>query len=226
MSTAILIIGESGTGKSTSIRTLPAKETFIINVLDKTLPFRCKSDYQRLIFDKETKLANDGNYYSTTDVRTILNVIKYVNDKRPDIKYLILDDWQYTMASEFMEKALIKGYEKFSEMGQNAWNMINAVIGCRPDMTCFVLSHSDTDINGKVKCKTIGKMLDDKVVVEGMFPIVLHSLIVDGQYQFMTQNNGTYLAKSPMGMFQTKLIDNDLGAVSNAIHEYYAEDIL
>jgi ABC-type dipeptide/oligopeptide/nickel transport system ATPase component len=221
MANTVLVIGESGTGKSTSIRNLDPKETFIINVVGKALPFRgYKSKYTNISPDWTT-----GNYVACDEAEKIIKAIEFINGRRPDIKNIIIDDFQYTMANEFMRKAVEKGYEKFTKIGQNAWMIINALSRCRDDLECFVLSHSEIDVNGKVKCKTIGKMLDDKITLEGMFTIVLHTIVEAGNYRFLTQNDGVHIAKSPMGMFEDKYIANDLQYVKQHIADYMNEDI-
>lgn len=216
MANVILVIGESGSGKSTSIRTLDANETFIINVLDKPLPFRGAADK----YKKMTK-ENSGNYYPTDDFHKILKAIQYANDEKNNIKNVIIDDFQYIMANEFMRRATERGYDKFTEIAQHAWQIIDACSKSREDMFFFILSHSDEDQNGKVKCKTIGKMLDDKITIEGMFTTVLHSIVSDGKYRFLTQNDGSHIAKSPMGMFENEFIDNDLSFVKTKMIDYY-----
>lgn len=214
----ILIIGESGSGKSTSIRTLDPKETFIINVLDKSLPFReGRKSYVPISANWE-----EGNYVSTDSANNIIKTIQFIDKKRPDIKNIILDDFQSILSNEFMRRAMEKGYEKFTELGRNAWTILNAMTST--NLFCFILTHSDTDNSGKVKCKTIGKMLDDKVCIEGMVTIVLHALIIDGHHKFLTNHEANYLAKSPMDMFP-KLIDNDLALVKKYVTDYYNEDI-
>lgn len=221
MSNSVLIIGESGSGKSSSIRNLNPAETFVINVLDKPLPFKgFKKSYTT--YSKETP---EGNYFSTDNPQWIVKLIQTINESRPDIKTIIVDDWQYVMANAFMRRAMEKGYDKFSELAKNAWEIINALNALRSDLLSVVLSHSDTDQFGKSKCKTIGKMLEDKICVEGMFTIVLHALIADGNYKFLTQNDGIHLAKSPLGMFTDKLIDNDLSQVKDKIDLYLNDDI-
>lgn len=221
MSNTSLIIGESGTGKSTSLCKLDPTETFIINVLDKPLPFRgYKKNYCKLSPD-----GTEGNYYASDDYSKIMRVIKLVNEKRPEIKNLVIDDWQYTMCNEFMRRATETGFTKFTEIGQHAWSIIRALVDCREDLFCFVLSHSDTDANGKYKCKSIGKMLDEKITIEGMFTIVLHTQVIDGTYRFLTQNDGSHIAKSPQGMFEDKYIGNDLAFVKTKMNHYYNEDI-
>lgn len=222
MSNTSLIIGESGTGKSTSLQMLDPKETFIINVLDKPLPFRgYKKNYNKINSD-----ASSGNYYASDDYTNIMRIIKVINEKRTDIKNLVIDDWQYTMCNEFMRRATETGFVKFTEIGQHAWSIIKALTDCREDLFCFVLSHSDTDANGKYKCKSIGKMLDEKITIEGMFTIVLHTQVMDGSYKFLTQNDGSHIAKSPQGMFEDKYIKNDLAFVKTKMNNYYNEDIV
>jgi len=213
MSEIVLIYGESGTGKSTAIETLPSDETFIISTLGKPLPFKgWKTKY------------TDENYYKTDNASCIINCLKTIANKKPKIKYIIIDDFQYLMCNEFMRRALEKSYDKFSEIGQNAWKVISEAQAIPGDLIVFFLSHSDTDQNGKVKMKTIGKMLDDKVCLEGMFTVVLNSQIVDGNYIFLTQNTGNTIAKSPKDMFKERLIPNDLMNVAEHIKKYANED--
>lgn len=212
--TSLLIIGESGTGKSTSIRTLDHQETFIINVMNKPLPFK---GWNKLYISVDELT---GNLFVTDNTKKIIAAIKYVNEKRPEIKTLIIDDFQYTMANEFMRRALEKDWAKFSEIGQNAWLIINALNAVRSDLITIVLSHSETDATGHTKMKTIGKMLDEKVCVEGMFTIVLQSVIMDNQYMFITQHTGDTIAKSPLGMFDEQTIPNDLKMITDTIKNY------
>lgn len=222
MSNSILIIGESGSGKSTSIRNLDPKETFVINVLDKPLPFKGF----RKSYTAFSDTTPEGNYYSTDNSSRIVALIKKIDTAMPHIKNIILDDWQYTMANAFMRRALEKGYDKFSELAKNAWEIISALNAVRSDICTFVLSHSDVDQSGKSRCKTIGKMLEDKICVEGMFTIVLHALVIDGKHRFLTQNDGVHIAKSPLGMFYDRFIDNDLKFVKDKIESYLNEDVL
>jgi hypothetical protein len=219
MATNTLIMGESGTGKSTSIRNLNPAETFIINVLDKPLPFKgFKNSYIKL-----TK-ENNGNYYASDDHRAILKVIHYINEKRPDIKNVVIDDFQYVMANEYMRRAKERGFDKFTEIGQSAWGIIINIALCRDDLFFFILSHTENDASGKVKCKTIGKMIDNTITFEGMFTVVLHSMITDGKYKFLAQNDGIHIAKSPMGMFEDLLLDNDLLSIKEKMTEYFGSD--
>ena len=222
MSNIMLVIGESGSGKSTSIRNLDPKETFILNVLDKPLPFKGYKKHYLPIKSWEDK---EGNYLASDDFDRIIKCIRVISNNRPDIKTLILDDWQYTMCNEFMRRASEKGYEKFTEIGKNAWSIVKELTVCREDLDCFVLSHNDTDNFGRSRCKSIGKMLDDKITIEGMFTTVLHTVVMDGQYKFLTQVDASHTAKSPMGMFEDRYIDNDLSIVKDAMFHYYNEDV-
>lgn len=212
--TSLLIIGESGSGKSTSIRNLDPKKTFIINVMNKPLPFKGWSKLYTPVKDLT------GNIFATDNTGAIIKTIRYVNQKRPEIKTLIIDDFQYTMANEFMRKALESGWGKFSEIGQNAWRTINELNLLRDDLIGIVLSHSETSDSNHVKMKTIGKMLDEKVCVEGMFTIVLNAVVKEGKYVFSTQHDGTSIAKSPMGMFETTFVPNDLNEVLKIVRNY------
>lgn len=215
MSNTVLVIGQSGSGKSTSLRTLDPKTTFIINVLDKPLPFRAfKKNYNK----------EERNYYTTHDWANVVKCIERVNAERPDITTLVIDDWQYILSYEFIKRATEKGFEKFSELAHHGWATMNTcTTGTRASLTTFILAHSDVDVVGRAKLKTIGKMLDEKITLEGLFTTVLHSRIVDGQYVFQTQDDGDFLAKSPMGMFEEFLIPNDLLAVKEAVESYFTD---
>lgn len=218
MAIVTLIIGESGTGKSTSIRTLDATKTLIINVLDKPLPFKdATKKYIRLTKDIK------GNYYSSDNHIKIMKVIEYASNPENGIENVIIDDFQYVMSNEFMRRATERGYDKFTEIGCHAWQVIYACLNARDNMFFFILSHADNE-GGKSKCKTIGKMLDEKITIEGMFTTVLHSLISDGKYKFLTHHDGAHLAKSPIGMFEDEFIDNDLCFVKEKITHYYTGD--
>lgn len=215
----ILVIGESGTGKSTSIRNLNPKKTFLLQILDKPLPFRgAKKKYV-----SKTK-ENAGNKYQTDDWGQILKVIDVVN-KDNGIKTLIIDDFHYIMSNEFMRRVEEKGWDKFNDIASHVWKIINHASACRPDLDIFFMAHSQNDETGKAKCKTIGRMLDEKVCLEGMFTIVLNAKVVDDKYLFQTKTDYTSIAKTPMDMFADKYIDNDLQMVISTIDKYYSEDV-
>jgi hypothetical protein len=215
MSTPILILGKSGSGKSRSIKTLDPKKTFIINVCGKDLPFAG----WRKNYTLQTK-EKTGNLLSTDNSEIIGSTIRYISENRPEIETIIIDDFQYIMANEFMRRAKEKGYEKFTEIGNHAWTLLWDSRLLRTGLFIVFLAHSEMSDSGETKCKTIGKMLDDKICVEGMFTIVLSTSFEDGKYFFETQTTGQNTTKSPEGMFSTMRIDNDLQYVITSIKKY------
>ena len=225
MAQGVLIIAESGSGKSTSIETLDPKETFIINVANKALPFKgWKKKYTLWSKDNPT-----GNMYDKATPEGIEACIKYVSEKRPEIKNIVIDDFQYMSSFEFFDKANEKGYEKFTQIGAHLARIARMPKDMRGDLLIFFLTHAEetTDIEGKrkFKAKTIGKMVDEKLTLEGLFSIVLFGKAKknkDGEirYVFETQTNGENTCKSPKDMFPTFEIANDLKLVTDAIKDY------
>jgi len=210
MSTAIMILGESGTGKSTSLRNLDPKQTMLIQVVRKPLPFRAK---EWGYWNGETNKT--GNVFVTDHCETI---IRYM--RKTSKKVIIIDDFQYMLANEYMRRTAERGYEKFTDIGKNAWEVITAASDLAPDVRVYILAHTETN-DGKTKMKTIGKMLDEKITPEGLFTIVLKTAVMDGNYKFITRNSGSDTVKSPMGLFDEEKIDNDLAVIDAAICEYY-----
>ena len=221
MANIILVIGESGSGKSTATRTLKSDETFLIRVTDKDLPFQgWKKDY--ITYDK---ITGTGNMITSHNPATLIKALALAK-KGQHIKTVVIDDLQYLMSFEFMERAKESGWQKFTDIAQNTYNVISAAKALRVDQTVIFLCHStDEYFDGgrKTKIKTIGKMLDEKITIEGMFTIVLLSQIEKTEtglkYWFYTNNDGTTTAKSPEGMFDEK-IPNDLNAVLERIKTY------
>ena len=197
------ILGRSGTGKSYSLRNFDPSEIEIINVQGKILPF---------------KGAGKFNLINTDDADEIVDAIKAAAKK---YKKIVVDDFQYVMANEFMRRSAEKGYDKFTEIGRHAWDIANVVRELPNDVIVYVMCHTDTDQEGFERLKTIGKLLDDKIVLEGMSTIVLKTSVSDGKYYFLTQNNGKDTTKSPAGMFPTYAIENDLKYVDDKIRNYY-----
>jgi predicted ATPase len=195
----ILIIGESGTGKSTSIRTLSTDKTGIINVTGKRLPF--KHDFKVIKEDNCDKICRILRECSTDIV--------------------VVDDMQYLLAKQFMGRAKELGYQKFTDMALGYYNVISALEDMPDTKRVYFLSHIERDQQGNEKVKTIGKLLDEKITVEGLFTIVLKTTIRDGQYYFTTHNSGSDTVKTPVGMFAEDLIPNDLGALDKVICAYY-----
>lgn len=226
MSELIGIVGESGSGKSTAIRTLDPKLTAIVNCVGKPLPIKgWKNNYTPF------KGKSGGNYFSSDLAPKIIEFLNKVSNDRPDIKNIVIDDWQYTMSNEFMRRSSEKGFEKFTEIGKHAWEILNTSKSLRDDLKVFILTHSDTvpgEFGAKpsYKIKTIGKLLDDKINPMGLFTILMFTDVIkkdngEMDYRFVTNNDGTYPAKSPMEMFEDTYIPNDLALVSKAIDEYY-----
>lgn len=225
MAQGVLIIAESGAGKSTSIENLDPKETFIINVANKPLPFKgWKKKYTIWSKDNST-----GNMYDKAGPENIEACLKYINEKRPEIKTIVVDDFQYMSSFEFFDKADEKGYEKFTKIGAHLARIARMPKDLREDLTIFFLTHAEeaTDLEGrrKFKAKTIGKMVDEKLTLEGLFSIVLFGKTKknkegDIRYVFETQTNGENTCKSPRGMFSTFEIPNDLEIVRTSILDY------
>lgn len=225
MAHGILIIAESGAGKSTSIEKLDPKETFIINVANKPLPFKgWKKKYVLWSKDNPT-----GNLYTGSSAQQIEACLSYVNSKRPEIKTVVIDDFQYMSSFEFFDRSDEKGYEKFTQIGANLARIARMPKDLRDDLTIFFLTHAEesTDLEGKrkFKAKTIGRMVDEKLSLEGLFSIVLFGKVKkdkDGniRYIFETQNNGENTCKSPKGMFSDFEIANDLALVKESISIY------
>ena len=202
MGIPVMILGESGTGKSTSLRTFGPDDVAVINVAGKPLPFR-----------------NKLNVWKCDDYAKIRAALL----KSPNIPAFVVDDAQYLMANEFMRRSDERGYDKFTEIAKNFWSLVLETVAQKmPDnQIVYFLMHTDTADDGRVRAKTIGKMLNEKITLEGLFTIVLRTNVSDGVYTFRTVNSGSDTVKAPMGMFSASEIDNDLKAVDTAIREYY-----
>lgn len=223
MANLIALVGNSGSGKSTSIRTLNPAETFIINVASKPLPFKgWKAKYT--VWNKDNP---NGNFINTSDVERISKILDYIEAKRPEIKNVILDDSQYLMAFEAMDRAKEKGFEKFTDIAQKFYSILKASISMRDDLNIIVSCHSENigdGLNPIYKIKTIGKMIDNVITIEGLFTYVLFTYIESdngtNSYHFITQSDGTTTAKTPLDCFDSILIPNDLQYVIDKIEEF------
>lgn len=200
MGIPVLIEGHSGSGKSTSMRNFDVSEVGIFNVASKPLPFR-----------KALKRVDKATY--ATIMQSLSN---------PKLKTYVIDDSSYLLAFEMFNRAKENGYGKFTDMAVNFYNLIQFVIQRTPDdVIVYFLHHTQEDVNGKVKAKTVGKMLDDQLTVEGLFSIVLMAEVESGEYYFRTRNSGYDTVKTPMGMFENERIPNDLKMVDDTIREYW-----
>ncbi len=225
MAQEIMIIGSSGSGKSTSGRNLNPKSTFWINVLKKPLPFKgWKTNYTEYNPEKKT-----GNMFSSDDANRIAKAIKHVSQDKPEIKVIVIDDFQAVMSNEYGRRVQESGFKKFQDIFQQITTVINTVKEAREDLTVVFLTHSevDTDAAGNkvVKAKTVGKAIDTYITLESLFTVVLYTVVkkkgLTNEYLFSTQSDGTNTAKSPMGMFAPE-IPNDLVEVIKTIEDYYS----
>ncbi len=209
MGIPVLILGASGSGKSTSLENFSENEVLIFNVAGKPFPFQKK--LQKINNATYESIARTLSIYINTDKE--LNIQKY--------KKYVVDDSQYLLAFNLFDKAKEAGYGKFTDIAVRFYKMIRFVIEDTPeDVIVYFLHHTEETANGKIKAKTVGKMLDDQLTLEGLFSIVLLAE-TDGQsYRFVTQSDGYTTCKSPKGMFN-KTIKNDLKAVDTAIRKYW-----
>lgn len=200
MATITLILGESGTGKSASLRNFKEGEIAIVNAAGKPLPFR-------------------GKFETLNDDIDFRHIVQFMTNTRA--KTIIIDDCQYVMSFQYMRRLRENGWDKFNDIQSDFFNMIEFAKTLPEDVTVYFLSHLETKEDGRQKIKTIGKMLDEKITIEGMFTTVLKTYVADGKYFFLTQNSGMDTTKSPLGMFPTYAIDNDLKYVDEKIRNYY-----
>lgn len=205
MATPVLIIGKSGSGKSTSMRNCIGNEDWnLIRVLNKPLPFKGKI-----------------NGWSTADYQTVMKCLA-----QSKAKNIVLDDAGYLITNMFMSKHSSAGagngvFTLYNQIGDHFWNLIQYIVKLPEDKIVYVIMHEDINDFGQIKPKTIGKLLDEKVCIEGMFTIVLRCIEESGKHLFVTQSADGAVSKSPIGMFEDLTIDNDLLIVEKAIREYY-----
>lgn len=213
MASIIGIMGESGAGKTTSMRNLDPKTTYYIDCDKKGLSWRgWKKQYN----------AEAKNYYSTDQQANVLQVLRGINDSRPHIKTIVIDTLNGIMVADEMRRSKEKGYDKWMDLAVSVYGIIDYALTMRDDLTVVFVCHSQTvrDDSGFMftSIKTNGQKLS-KIGLETKLPIVLHAKCVDGQYLFETQANFS-TAKSPMGLFNEKTTPNDIAAVIKAIEEY------
>ena len=215
MGIPVLIIGESGSGKTYSIKNLDPEKVGIFLCEKNRLPFRKQFPTYKV---RNMQRKTDNNQVQIIRQSAVIQTVM----KTPKQKIYVIDDSQYIMANEYFDRANEKGYDKFVDIGANFRNLIHMVNNELPDdVIVYFLHHPETDSNtGRVKAKTIGKMLDEKLTLEGCFDIVLHARTDGNEHWFSTQSDGTDTAKSPEEMFEPK-IPNDLAFVDKTIREYY-----
>lgn len=222
----IAIVGESGTGKSTSLRNLNPEKTFIISTTGKPLPFRAwKKKYIPIKIEGKNV---SGNYYVSSKWDQILKILQIIDKMMPQIKQVIIDDFQYVLSYEFVDRATEVGYTKFSELAQHAMEILRYSEKMREDCKMIFLTHSENvgdNVNPKFVIKTIGKLLSEKVTLEGLFTYIFFTKVSEGdsgrmEYKLITNNDGTCVAKTSFDMFEDLEIDNDLNEIIHVIDAY------
>lgn len=203
MGIGVLILGHSGSGKSTSMRNCTADRFGVINVQGKPLPFR-------------TKLQT----FDTDEYSKVIGALRA--SKTPSI---VIDDSQYLMSHEYMYRASEAGYQKYSEIGQHFFQLLETIRQMPDDRIVYLMHHIELDEAGREKAKTVGKMVDNYIVVEGCFTIVLKAIATADGYFFRTKTNGADAVKAPLGMFEGEQIENDLVKVDDIIREFYGKEI-
>lgn len=208
MAVAVLVMGRSGSGKSASLRNMK-EQTAVVNVNNKPLPFKNNDNLNVMNCDEYLKIKQ---------------ALRVAYEK--GYRVAVIDDAGYLMTSKFMAgHRQAKGnsqFDLYNEIADNYYSLIKYIVDELPsDMIVFVTMHEEKNDMGESRPKTIGKLLDDKVCVEGMFTIVLHAMKLDGKYVFATNTDGLDVTKSPIGMFDETYIDNDIQFVVEKIRDYY-----
>lgn len=215
------IVGATGTGKSTAIKHLNPEETYIINVAKKELPFRGSEK----LYNTENK-----NYKEIEDANEISRQLRIISDKAPHIKNIIIEDSNYIMGFNMVNKATEVGFTKFSVMAKDMVDLFRTARQLRDDITVFYLTHPEEIMDGSdvigYKIKTAGKLIDNQVLLEGLLTVCLYTLVEEGKdgtatYQFVTNRYRKFPAKSPDGMFPEVKIPNNLQIVADSLTNYY-----
>lgn len=206
MGVGVLIIGKSGSGKSTSLRNFKSDEVGIVNVIAKPLPFK------------------NVNHLTTVDTDNYADIKTLIEGSKT--KSIVIDDAGYLITNQFMRKHANVGggnavFSLYNDIADNFWNLTEQIKALPKDKIVYIMMHEDKNEFGDIKPKTIGKLIDDKVCLEGMFSIVLRAKKIDKNYYFFTQATEGDVAKSPIGMFDELFIDNDLKKVDDIIREFY-----
>ena len=213
MALPVLVMGRSGSGKTYSLKQFDPSEIGVIAVEKNRLSFPSQIKVVKVPqYDKNPKVNSMAQAF-VAKYAWIMNIIE-----KSEVRVIVIDDSQYLLAQELMARGKEKGYEKFTDIASNFWRLIHFVNELEDEnKIVYFLHHSEEDASGREKTKTVGKMLEEKLVIEGCFDIVLYCQ----DHKFYTQSNGQSTAKTPEGMFSEIEIPNDLKAVDTAIREYY-----
>lgn len=216
MSIACMILGQSGTGKTTSLRNLNPADVLLIQAVKKPLPFRSKA------WLPCTKANPTGSILVTDNAQTIVGAMQ-----RTHKPIIVIDDFQYILANEFMRRVLDNetgnaAFAKYNEIARNAWDILMTAGKLADETRVYILAHTQSDEHGHIKAKTIGKLLDEKITIEGLLTIVMRTAVINGQYLFSTQNSGSDTVKTPLDMFADEHIPNDLASIDQIITDYYS----
>lgn len=203
MSIPVLIIGKSGSGKSASLRNFKREDMSLVNVLDKKLPFA-------------TEFNNEKAYLCSKNYNEILNFIKATPKQ-----IIVIDDVGYIMTDKFVARSKETGYTKFTDLAKDFYDFINAIKEVEGNKRIYITMHEEKNDIGDVAPKTIGKMLDSQICIEGLFTIVLRAMFSNKNYIFRTKTDGLDVVKTPIGMFNADEMENDLKQVDDRICEYY-----
>lgn len=210
MSYLTLILGESGTGKTTSLRNLDPAKTLLIQPFRKPLPFPSK-DWREIV-----KKGDNGNIVVAPDAQKIVTLME-----RAPYPIIVIDDYQFILARKYMESTEPNQFALFKDIGKDGYSVFRKASELAPEKRVYILAHTQSDDSGHTKIKTLGKLLDEKINLESLCTTVLRTKVNGNKYTFTTHNSGADTVKSPLGMFTESEIDNDLAAVDERICAYY-----
>lgn len=214
MASVCLILGESGVGKTASLRNMPAADTLVIQAVKKPMPFKAAG------WGFRSKETPDGNIMVTHDKGQVLSVLE-----RTQRNVIVLDDWSYATSLPTLNIGDRKGdgvFQVYRDIASDLVQIIQRAAALPESKRVYIMAHTTTDeVSGITHMKTAGKLLSNVITVEGLVTTVLRARKVNARYFFVTNNDGSDTTKTPIGMFEDEHIDNDLAIVDAAICDYY-----